>query len=49
MVNGSSSKLPIVRETEKSVVNGRLEFSDGLGEDVTAGQMFIQNAKDLVV
>ena len=49
MVNGSSSKLhniPIVRE---SVVNGRLVFSDGLGEDVTAGQVFIQNAKNLVV
>lgn len=31
------------------MVNGWLVFSDGLGEDITVGQMFVQNAKDLVV
>lgn len=29
--------------------NGRLEFSDGLGQNVAVSQMLVEDAKDLVV
>ena len=38
-----------MHNTLSLIKNGWLEFSDGLGHNVTASQVLIENAKDLVV